>query len=104
MNSLGIDLTGKTVILKREIFTENVKYDDTNNRKLLCRDGFGCKPFTMGGCIYATYIPTGQEIRIDGYDVESLICDDCGSIMSNGDDGYYCSNKECKSHDATVLA
>jgi hypothetical protein len=104
MNSLGIDLTGKTVILRRDIFSEKEKYDDINNRKLLCRSGFGCEPFTMDGCIYATYVPTGQEIRIDGYDVESLICGDCGGIMSNGGNVYYCSNEKCKSYDAKILA
>jgi hypothetical protein len=66
-NSLGIDLQGKTVILRADRY----KGDD-KERTFVCEGGFGCRSFTMGQAIIGHFVSDGEECRIDGSDVDRL--------------------------------
>ena len=66
-NRLNIDLHGKTVLLNKEHFKEGT------DLRFVCKNGFGCSSFTNGTSIYGTWVADGQDDKINGYDVESLL-------------------------------
>lgn len=66
-NSLRMNLTGKTVILKASRYRGNEE-----ERKFVCESGFGCSPVTSGGAIFGRFVSDGEEARIDGWDIEKL--------------------------------
>lgn len=69
-NSLGIDLTGKIVMLKKKGFSQGI----TDFRFKVREDdgGFGAVPYTSGTALLGTFLATGDKGRVDGYDVERL--------------------------------
>ena len=66
-NSLGIDLEGKTVILKPK---GNRK--DRRSRRFKVSGGFGASPHTTGTALLGTFLDDGKSARVSGYDVQSL--------------------------------
>lgn len=67
MNSLNIDLRGKTVILSHEYYD-----GDEEARKFKCEQGFGCLPFTSGTAISGYFLKDGERCRVEGDEVEKL--------------------------------
>lgn len=68
MNSLHIDLTGKTIVIKRDVFPRN----PIPERVLKVAGGFGCKPELIGSAVMGELLHNGEKIRIDGGDVMRL--------------------------------
>jgi len=66
-NSLNIDLTDKTVILSLKYYKGTEE-----ERKFICKGGFGCKSFTMGSAVIGKFVNNGEECRIEGYEIEKL--------------------------------
>ena len=66
-NALHIDLAGKTVILSSKLY----KGTD-EERRFLCKAGFGCRPGTSGTAIFGEFLSDGEKCRINGSDVERL--------------------------------
>lgn len=67
MNSLNIDLTGKTVVLSEKFYD-----GDTVGRVFTCKGGFGCQPSTMGRAVSGEFIADGETCRVEGDEVERL--------------------------------
>ena len=65
-NSLGEDLEGKYVVLKRSYY----KGDDPIERVFHCEGGFGCKSYTMGSAVVGTFVFDGEHVRAEGYEIE----------------------------------
>lgn len=69
-NSLNIDLTGKTVVVKNR------------DKHFVCEDGFGCQASTNGSKIFGHYKgevnEKGEPYKewISGYTVESVVEED----------------------------
>lgn len=63
-NALGIDITGKTVIVRGRRF--RVSEPD---------GGFGALPFTSGQAVFGVWLDgpaSGKKERVEGFDIESL--------------------------------
>jgi len=69
MNSLGIDLTGKYVVLFQELFTDS--HTDLRFRIAKVMGGFGCRAVTTGSALFVEFAG-GERDRFDGGDVERL--------------------------------
>jgi hypothetical protein len=70
MNSLGIDLTGKTVLIRKEVLNEEFREGD---RRFKVSGGFGAKPYTSGTALFGTWLVDGEECRMSGMDVEAVV-------------------------------
>jgi len=68
-NSLGIDLIGKTVILKQSYFRSPLV---NTEHPFVCESGFGCSEITRGTAIFGYFISDHERTRIDGFDIEKL--------------------------------
>ncbi len=68
MNSLGIDLTDKTVIIKRAVFPGR----HISARVFKLAGGFGCVPYTIGSAIIGEFLHSGEKCRLEGHDVMRL--------------------------------
>jgi hypothetical protein len=71
-NALNEDLTDKVVIIGKEYLRPEFHHD----RRFMCQDGFGCKPYTIGKAIFGYYLIDGEQDRIEGFMVESIADDD----------------------------
>lgn len=70
-NALGMDLTGKAVVVKEEIVKP--EYDTEFSRAFFCKSGFGCLPETRGTLIYGYWLDNPEKLdNICGYDIEKL--------------------------------
>lgn len=70
-NSLGMDLTGKAVVVKKEAV--NPEYDTEFSHAFLCKSGFGCLPETTGSMIYGHWLDNPEKPdSIRGHDIEKL--------------------------------
>lgn len=69
-NRLDADLEGKVVVLRAEAYKGGVKA-----RLFRCTGGFGCKPYTTGNAIFGTFLASGQDERVEGFEVERLATD-----------------------------
>jgi hypothetical protein len=78
-NSLNIDLTGKTVVVRAEAF--RAEYNHLSERLFAVDGGFGAAPYTSGTAVFGTYLKDGQRARIDGNDVERLATDDDLAVL-----------------------
>lgn len=66
----GIDLKGKTVLVRRDSFSPQYRDGD---RRFKCAGGFGCSPTAIGTAVFGTFLSDGEEARINRSDVESVI-------------------------------
>lgn len=73
VNSLGIDLTGKTVLILKSSLKPEWREGD---RRFKVSGGFGAKPHTMGKALFGTFLVDGEEARMSGWDVESVVDED----------------------------
>ena len=69
MNALGIDLTGKTVLIRKDVLKEEFREGD---RRVKVLGGFGEKPYTSGTALYVKWLVDGEESRMSGHDVEAV--------------------------------
>jgi hypothetical protein len=73
-NSLGIDLAGKTLVIKA-IYLKP-EYRDLPHRLFKARGGFGCSPDTMGNAVIGTFLYDNSDDRMEGFMVERVATDD----------------------------
>jgi hypothetical protein len=66
-NRLNIDLTGKTVLVKKELFKEGT------DLRFLCEAGFGCHPMTNGTKVFGKWVSDNQNDCVGGYDIDRLL-------------------------------
>lgn len=71
-NSLGIELGGKYVVLRKSSFAEDGGYGSAVKRVFLVGGGFGASNFTMGTALMGTFVFDGEQCRWDSYNVERL--------------------------------
>jgi len=71
-NKLNMDLTGKVIIVASEYLAPGRPNLPEEQRRFLCKEGFGCRAFTLGYAIFGTWLDDGSEDRIEGYMVEKL--------------------------------
>jgi hypothetical protein len=71
-NSLDQDLTGKVVLIRKDVLKPEWHYD----RRFLVKGGFGALPHTMGKALMGTFLVDGESCRMSGWDVESVVEDD----------------------------
>lgn len=71
MNSLDIDLTGKTVIFRQKYLSV-----PAIAHPFLVKGGFGVSPHTSGTALFGTFLSDGEEARMEGYCVERLATDE----------------------------
>ena len=69
-NNLDIDLEGKYVILYKKDFPR--AGERPIDRMFLCSGGFGCSPDTSGRAIFGHFTVDGEDVRVEGYQVERL--------------------------------
>ena len=74
MNSLGVDLTGKAVLLKAEILQE--EYRSLKQRLVRVAGGFGAVPYTSGSALIVEFLFDGERARFDGRQVERVVEED----------------------------
>jgi len=74
MNSLGIDITGKTVVIKASYMKP--EFQDVAYRLMLVSGGFGALPDTMGNAVIGTFLHSGLSERVEGFMVEREATDD----------------------------
>lgn len=67
MNSLDMELEGKTVVMSPKYFK-----GDEEARKFKCEGGFGCHSHTVGSAIFGCFILDGEKCQVEGYMVEKL--------------------------------
>lgn len=72
MNSLGIELAGKTVVVKSGTFADAFKH--LEGMPFKCIDGFGCNSYTSGRAVFGMFL-NGVEGRIEGPDIEKVVPD-----------------------------
>ena len=65
----GVDLVGKTVVLREAYFAPAYRNVD---RRFVCNGGFGCSPTKMGRAVFGTFLADGEEARIDRGDILCL--------------------------------
>lgn len=70
MNSLGIELENKHVILSNEYYKGSIV-----ERVFKCTGGFGCDPDTMGKAVFGLMLYDGEKFRAEGYQIERLATD-----------------------------
>ena len=70
MNSLGINLQGKLVVLKATKMLP--RYADLCYRLFYVTGGFGASPITRGTALFGVHVSDGEVARWDGNDVERL--------------------------------
>jgi len=63
----GINLQGKTVILKPECYK-----GDEKERLFKCESGFGCHPQCMGTAVFGTFVSDGERARVERYEILCL--------------------------------
>jgi hypothetical protein len=73
-NSLGIELDGKIVVLKKDTFRP--EYQDIKFRLWKITGGFGAASFTLGTALFGECLADGEKARHSGYDVERLATED----------------------------
>lgn len=66
---LGIDLKGKTVLVRKSFFKP--EYAD-KDRRFKCESGFGCSPDLAGRAVFGTFLLDGEEARINRSDIERV--------------------------------
>ena len=74
MNSLGIDLLGKDVILHKERLKSS--YWEIEFRVFRVTAGFGASPETMGTALFGEHLADGEKVRWEGNYVERLATDE----------------------------
>lgn len=62
-NSLKMDLTGKYVVVDKEIYKDEILI-------FLCEGGFGCSSFTHGRAVFGKWLSDNTNDRIDGYSIK----------------------------------
>lgn len=63
-----MDVTNKVVLVHKKFLKPEV-----TDRRFLCEGGFGCHPQTNGTSVYGKWLSDGEEDRINGYEIESLV-------------------------------
>jgi len=69
----GVDLTGKTVVLKPEHFK-----GDQEARTFRCEGGFGCHPRAVGSAVFGVFVSDGERARVERYQIAGLAASQCG--------------------------
>lgn len=64
----GINLTGKTVVIRKEYFRK--MYQD-GDRRFKVTGGFGASPASIGRAVFGSFFD-GEQARIDRHDVEGI--------------------------------
>lgn len=70
MSIAGIELSGKTVLLRKAYFKPEYAEGD---RRFVCKSGFGCSPDLMGTRIFGRFVRDGEECCIRRSDVECVV-------------------------------
>ncbi len=65
-NSLGIELEGKIVRIKKS------KAGSRKDRRFRVTGGFGASAYTMGTALIGIFLEDGERSRLSGFDVERL--------------------------------
>lgn len=73
MNSLGIDLTGKDVLIKEEVMLP--EFSDVRWRRFHVDGGFGASAAKIGGALIGMFVEDGERARMEGSMVECLWAD-----------------------------
>jgi len=68
-NILGIELEGKTVILKQSYFRSSLVNTD---HPFVCKSGFGCSSRSRGTAIFGYFISDKEQTKIDSFEIERL--------------------------------
>lgn len=74
MNSLGIDITGKVLVIKASYLKP--EYHEIGHRLFKAYGGFGCLPDTAGKAVFGTSLCDGEEWRAEGYMFERVATDE----------------------------
>ena len=70
MNITGVNLEGKTVLVKKSFFKPAYRELD---RRFKCSGGFGCDPDAMGRAVFGEFLLDGEHARIERSDVECVL-------------------------------
>jgi hypothetical protein len=68
----GIDLKGKHAVLAQPAASEHLPI---RHNVVLCTDGFGCHPQSMGSAVFGTRVVAGTSHRFARYDFTRLATD-----------------------------
>lgn len=84
MNSAGMQLQGKVVVLKEG--TLKPEYRALKWRLFRVEGGFGASPSTIGTALIGQFLADGEKCRMEGYQVERVAteadcpaCAECGA-------------------------
>jgi len=69
-NVVGIDLKGKTVLVRKSWFAPEYREGD---RRFVCSGGFGCNPDAMGTKIFGDFVDDGSHACITRGDIEKVL-------------------------------
>ena len=72
MNSLRIDLKGKTVVVSKKLFPKLSVIE----RVFEVSGGFGCRPANIGSALIGEFLNDGEQAKVDGLDIERLATED----------------------------
>lgn len=73
-NITGIDLNGKTVLIRKSWFRADLRERITEDeRKFRVSGGFGADPDSSGTKVFGTFLCDGEQTWVRRGDVESVI-------------------------------
>ena len=70
MSITGIDLTGKTVLIRKRWFKKELQDGD---RRFKCESGFGCDPSSSGTKVFGYFLSDGEKTWVRRSDVECVL-------------------------------
>lgn len=70
MNNVGIDITGKFVLVRPGWFRDET---DVAERVVFATGGFGCSPDANGRAVFVEFVGDGERCRVEGYDLEDRL-------------------------------
>lgn len=75
-NNLGEDISGRYVLIQKSWFEDQNMAADVRERVFLAGGGFGCSPHTRGNAVVGEFVIDGEQIRVEGYDLETRFATD----------------------------
>lgn len=79
-NSLMVDLTDKTVVLKSKFLKP--EFSDIKWRLFRVDGGFGASPHTMGTALIGEFLADGEKARMEGYQVLRLATEEDLAVLT----------------------
>lgn len=70
MNNVGIDITGKFVLVREDWFRDKTTVAE---RVVLATGGFGCSPDANGRAVFVEFVTDEGKCRVEGYDLEDRL-------------------------------